>query len=636
MKLQLLLAWACLAPVSANLVITEIMSSSRHTDATRNGDWWELTNTGATAVNLQNYSWDDSLPIAGTVKFNAGISILPGESVVILDALDATSFKAAWGLDGTNPLTSLPYQVLKWADFTPGTGFPGFSSVNADGVYLFTPANLLMTSVAYTTPSASGFSRAWFTNGTAVPGEFSVNGQLGATTSTDATPDVASPGHASDQPPNTAPYFVGETRTFWSTLKDLAYSQFRVQALDADAGQFVSYTVLNEPAWLLVSPDGPGKMRLTGKPAAGNVGDFFFTVRATDNAAGAPLSTDRTFTLTVFPPTGPVLLNEYNAVGSGDLLDPLSIGSDTYFGVVAGNGGDWFELVVTGTGVAGSTVDLRGWKIEIFAGGSTKTLVLSADPYWSNVMAGTILTFTEDNTAGGGLDTAIHKVSSRNLTGHVWSNIWIRDPVFINQAASDIGSGITIDNSDTLFTIRNPSGTVVLGPCGEGIASDHDTITGYPTTLASVSSLEVLALRSNPAPAVDPLFGNYTDQSSSSFGSPNVWSSGTKVQSFIAYFLANTPPRITSTPVRHATGSYSYTIVASDPNGTPPHSPRACPRFSRSPATPSATTARLPWRMPESTSSASWPPMAHSALRRPSCSRFSTRYRQWSSMNTTR
>ena len=50
----------------------------------------------------------------------------------------------------------------------------------------------------------------------------------------------------------------------------------------------------------------------------------------------------------------PLILNEYNAVGSTDFLnggDPNAdvdggFASDSYFGRVAGNGGDWFELVV--------------------------------------------------------------------------------------------------------------------------------------------------------------------------------------------------------------------------------------------------------------------------------------------------
>ena len=54
----------------------------------------------------------------------------------------------------------------------------------------------------------------------------------------------------------------------------------------------------------------------------------------------------------------PLILNEYNAVSPGNYLDNSN--SDTYWGRVLGNGGDWFELVVTQ-----DHVDVRGWELEL-------------------------------------------------------------------------------------------------------------------------------------------------------------------------------------------------------------------------------------------------------------------------------
>ena len=554
--MRTLLSLVFLTPVlaRADLVITEIMCSSSHSDGTRNGDWWELTNTGASAVSLANYSWDDDPPVAGTVKFNAGITIQAGESIIILDEVDATSFKAAWGLTGTNPATSQPYQVLTRANFSTAS-FPGLGASGQDGIYLYNPSNVLADSAVYTTVSVSGFSRAWFTNNVAVAGEYSVAGLYGAAASTDATPDVASPGTAVAQPPNTPPVFVGDARTFWPIAWNLLNSTFRIQAQDT-VGQTVTYSIVSNPSNLSIIADGTTKMKLSGLPPS--AGDHTFTIRASDGS----LTTDQTFTLTVYPASVPVVVNEYNAVSGSN------IGSDSYFGAIAGNGGDWFELAVVGAGNAASTVDLRGWKIDITAGGSTNTIVLSNDSYWSAVPAGTILTFSEDNTAGGGLDTGINRVSQRNTTGHLWSNIWLHDPFFINQADSTFGGGITIDNNNTWITIRDSAGTIVSGPCGEGIASRDTDFNGYPDTLVGVSGSEVLALGSSPSPSVHPLTTTYHGESTSTFGSPNVTTVGN--QSFAAFSTTNTPPRITSTPVRYATGSYSYTVTAIDPNGGSP------------------------------------------------------------------
>ena len=44
------------SPVRAALVITEVMSNSLHPAGAANGDWWELTNTGGSDINLLDYS----------------------------------------------------------------------------------------------------------------------------------------------------------------------------------------------------------------------------------------------------------------------------------------------------------------------------------------------------------------------------------------------------------------------------------------------------------------------------------------------------------------------------------------------------------------------------------------------------
>ena len=51
-----------------------------------------------------------------------------------------------------------------------------------------------------------------------------------------------------------------------------------------------------------------------------------------------------------------LILNEYNAVSSTNMLE--NSGSDTFFGQVLGNGGDWFELVVIR-----DRLDIRGWQL---------------------------------------------------------------------------------------------------------------------------------------------------------------------------------------------------------------------------------------------------------------------------------
>lgn len=560
----------CVAPsLQAQLLITEINSNGTP------ADFWELTNFGASAVNLGGYVWDDDSanptdPAAVTIP--AGTTIAAGESIVFPVGTTAASFRSAWNLPGT-------VQVI--------AGGPGLGG--DDRITLFASA-ASSTPVVQLGYAAGGFTRStnspalgghagasaggsatqsliWDPNyGTASPRyTFATGANFGSSAAVGGTA-TGSPGKVGSPASNSPPAFVGPARAFWSQGKSLAFSTFRATASDGDAGQTVTLSVLSKPAWLTLTAAGAGSYKLGGTPGLGEVGDHTFTLRATDNAP-VPAVVEKTFTLTVFPVSSPVILNEYNAVGGAD---SLATGPDTFFGSVPGNGGDWIELAVTGAGNATATVDLRGWKVQVTAEGVTRTLVLSQDPYWASVLPGTLLTFTGENTAGGGLDTRIHRTSLRNSAGYVWTNIWVRDPIFIDQAASDLSAGFQVDNNDTWITLRNAANAVVYGPAGEGIASSDEDANDYPDTLIGLSSTEVLRLQQDPAPAVDPLFGKYNDGEESSFGAPNPWSSGTKLQSFAAYVAANSPPQITSTPVTTARGAYTATITATDPNGAAP------------------------------------------------------------------
>ena len=76
-------------------------------------------------------------------------------------------------------------------------------------------------------------------------------------------------------------------------------------------------------------------------------------------------------------PTSPLILNEYNAVRPDQLLDNGN--SDSYWGRVAGNGGDWFELVVTK-----DRLNVQGWRLVLTndtggAGETSQTLTFAPD-----------------------------------------------------------------------------------------------------------------------------------------------------------------------------------------------------------------------------------------------------------------
>jgi hypothetical protein len=91
-----------------------------------------------------------------------------------------------------------------------------------------------------------------------------------------------------------------------------------------------------------------------------------------------------------FPPS-PLILNEYNAVADNQKLDNL--GTDPFWTRVDGNGGDWFELVVTM-----DHLDVRGWRLVLTDNTGPAqieyVLDLTWDALWSDLRAGTIVTVT--------------------------------------------------------------------------------------------------------------------------------------------------------------------------------------------------------------------------------------------------
>jgi len=84
-----------------NLVITEV-SSSQATNASGgslgHNDWWELSNLDTFAVNLRGFRFDDSsVSLATSVTFTNNIMIQPGESVVFVEGMTESEFRAWWG-----------------------------------------------------------------------------------------------------------------------------------------------------------------------------------------------------------------------------------------------------------------------------------------------------------------------------------------------------------------------------------------------------------------------------------------------------------------------------------------------------------------------------------------------------------
>ena len=200
------------------------------------------------------------------------------------------------------------------------------------------------------------------------------------------------------------------------------------------------------------------------------------------------------------------------------------------------------------TGINGaSTVDLRNWTIKAEGNDKTRTLKLSNHIALSAVPTGTILTFTDDRDTA---DTALPKISNKTSGGFQWSNIWMFDPILIDQSASTHPSGRTIGSSDTRITLLNAADEIIYGPIGESILAKDINLNGFPDELLTVSDTEVLKLEADPSSSVSPISVNYDDGDTTTFGQPNVWNGNLSTQSFAPFATANTPPVFGPVPQR--------------------------------------------------------------------------------------
>jgi hypothetical protein len=199
--------------------------------------------------------------------------------------------------------------------------------------------------------------------------------------------------------------------------------------------------------------------------------------------------------------SAPMILNEYNAVKDGGFLKDS--GSDTYFGTVAGNGGDWMEFVVTQ-----DKLDIRGWSFVTYQNGAYDgTVTLPSLDALASLRSGTIFTIAEQVATDLSYNP-VYDPSNPNA-GDWWMNY---------QASFSAGNAT---HSNFQVTIADALNNTVFGPAGEGISP-----------ASGIGNDEVFKLEADPSSSIEANSSHYNDGTSSSFGSPNRWSSGTITQDF--------------------------------------------------------------------------------------------------------
>lgn len=182
---------AIAAPAHAAITITEVAPWGSG-NAPYAADWFELTNTGASAVDITGWKVDDgSNSFAAAVTFRGVTSIAAGQSVIFIESNasgsnDATinaNFNAAWF--GANVPAAL--SIGNYGGSGVGLGTSG------DAVNIFNAGGALQANVSFGASSA-GFS---FDNAAGLSGtisQLSVVGVNGAFMAATGPLEIGSPG----------------------------------------------------------------------------------------------------------------------------------------------------------------------------------------------------------------------------------------------------------------------------------------------------------------------------------------------------------------------------------------------------------------------------------------------------------
>lgn len=191
-----------------------------------------------------------------------------------------------------------------------------------------------------------------------------------------------------------------------------------------------------------------------------------------------------------------IILNEYNAVAPTEQL--LKDGSDTHFGDIDGNGGNWVEFVVTK-----DFLDLRGATIEIRRSSNIHlfTATFPKNTELAYLRKGTILTISEEAT-----DLSYSPTDSSSPD---WT---------INLNYNDL------DNKDGEFDISHRTMDISISSLtGQTLMkSSGEVVVGW-----GINNREVFKLKKEPSSSIEPDDTAYGDDNKkriiSTFGSPNQW-----------------------------------------------------------------------------------------------------------------
>jgi uncharacterized protein YjiK len=283
-------------------------------------DWFEVTNTRGTAVDITGWKIDDNSgsPVAA-VPISGVTSIAPGESVIFIES-SATNppdsaiakFKSTWF--GNNPPAGLQIGTYQ------GTGV-GLST-GGDAVNLYNSAGLLQASVIFGTspagPVFATFDNAAARNNTTIS-QLSVAGINGAIIAVNDINEIGSPGKIAGANVNTPPVVTITSPTNNTTLP--AGSSVTLTATATDANGTIT-KVEFYVGGVKFATDSISPYTLTSTNV--EAGTYVLTAKAFDNNGDSALSTPVTITLTACNGSGSITGEGYTNINSTQVADLIA------------------------------------------------------------------------------------------------------------------------------------------------------------------------------------------------------------------------------------------------------------------------------------------------------------------------
>ncbi len=190
----LLLAGASAAQAQVKITEVSAWGSGNSPYAT---DWFELTNTGTSAVNLTGWQMDDSSNGTGKVAMVGISSIAAGESVIFTETAAKASFLSTWF--GSNAPANLQIGTYTGA----GVGL----STSGDAVNVYNATGALQANVIFGNSPSGPY--ATFDNAAGLTGnisQLSVAGVNGAFAAVNDPSEIGSPGTIAAAVPEPASY----------------------------------------------------------------------------------------------------------------------------------------------------------------------------------------------------------------------------------------------------------------------------------------------------------------------------------------------------------------------------------------------------------------------------------------------